>query len=278
MELDLPIVTRSQLRRDFAALGVAPGQTIMLHVSVRAIGWIVGGPDVVLDALLDLLTPDGTLMMYVAWEDRTDDMLTWPPERQAVYRAECPAFDPITSRAYRRWSILGEYLRTRKGACRSANPGASMVALGSRARSLTEDHPLAYGYGPGSPLAKLCEIRGQVLQVGVSPETVTLLHFSEHMADVAYKRIVRYPVPVLKAGKHTWVEIEEFDTGDGIVDWPEDYFAVIVSEYLAAGRARSGMVGAAPAHLFDGADLHAYAVAWMERSFRRPSPPPPTPG
>ena len=39
---DLPLATYSQLVRDLTGLGVEPGQTIMLHASVRAIGWIVG--------------------------------------------------------------------------------------------------------------------------------------------------------------------------------------------------------------------------------------------
>jgi len=258
-----PLVTKSQLSRDLASLGVRPGQTVMLHVSVRAIGWVVGGPDVVLDALLDLLTPQGTLMMYVAWEDRTDHLREWP----AAYRAECPPFDPATSRAHRQWSILTEYLRTRPGACRSGNPSASMAAVGARAQWLTENHPLQYGYGPGSPLARLCEIGGQVLQVGVPLDTVTLLHYSEHMARVRDKRITRYPAPILQNGQPTWVEIEEFDTSKGIVDWEEDYFSAIVRDYLAAGRGRSGTIGAAESHLFDAADLHRFAVAWMESVF-----------
>jgi aminoglycoside 3-N-acetyltransferase len=39
----------------------------MLHASVKAIGWVVGGPDIILEALLDLLTPAGTLMMLVSY-------------------------------------------------------------------------------------------------------------------------------------------------------------------------------------------------------------------
>ena len=50
---------------DVRALGVAPGTVLMLHASVRSIGWVVGGPDVVLDALVEALGPTGTLMMYV---------------------------------------------------------------------------------------------------------------------------------------------------------------------------------------------------------------------
>ena len=265
---DLLLVTHSQLVRDLTRLGVAPGQIVMLHVSVRAIGWIVGGPDVVLQALLDVLTPAGTLAMYVACEDRTDHWPEWSPERRAAYHAERPPFDPATSRANRKWSILTEYLRTRPGACRSANPGASVAAVGARAAWLTEAHPLQYGYGPGSPLAKLCEAGGYVLQVGVLLSTVTLLHYSEHMAAVPGKRTVRYSVPVLRDGQRVWVEVEEFDTGQGIVEWEGgDYFGAIVQDYLASGGGRSGMVGAAQSYLFDTAALHQVAVRWMERTF-----------
>lgn len=267
MHHELPLATISQLKRDFTNLGVEPGQTIMLHISVKAIGWIIGGPDVVLDVLLQLLTPNGTLMMYAAWEDRTDHWREWPTERQSAYLAECPPFDPATSRANRKWSILVEYLRTKPGACRSDNPGASMVAVGAKAQWLTNNHPLQYGYGPGSPLEKLCEIGGQVLQVGVPLSTVTLLHYSEHMANVKDKRIVKYLAPILQNGQLTWVEIEEFDTSKGIVNWNEDYFARIIQEYLASGKGNSGRVGAAQSRLFDAADLRRYATEWMERTF-----------
>jgi aminoglycoside 3-N-acetyltransferase len=268
IQSELPLVTRSQLIRDFKNLGLVPGQTIMLHASVRAVGWIVGGPDVVLQALLDLLTPAGTLMMYVAWEDRTDHLPEWPAERQAAYLAECPPFDPATSRANRKWSILTEYLRTLPGACRSANPGASVAAIGAKAQWITENHPLQFGYGPGSPLAKLCQAGGQVLLLGVSLDTLTLLHYSEHVVAVPNKRTVRYPVPVLQNGQRVWVDVQEFDTSRGIVDWDgEDYFALIARDFLALGNGRRGMVGAARSYLFDAAALHEFAVQWMQQAF-----------
>jgi aminoglycoside N3'-acetyltransferase len=87
-----PIVTRSQLVRNLGELGVSAGQTVMLHASVRNIGWIVGGPDVVLDAILAVLTPVGTLMMIASWEDNPYELEQWPRERQEAYLRECPSF------------------------------------------------------------------------------------------------------------------------------------------------------------------------------------------
>src|SRR3712207_8894196 len=113
-------VTRSRLHADLRALGVRAGRVLMLHASVRAIGWVVGGPRVILDALLDLLTPGGTLMMLASWEGNPYGMEAWPEERRAAWQAECPAFDPATSPAdHREMSILAEYLRTWPGARRS---------------------------------------------------------------------------------------------------------------------------------------------------------------
>lgn len=245
------------------------GQVIMLHVSVRAIGWIVGGPDMVIQALLDVLGDKGTLMMYVSWEDSPYDLSDRPENHQRAYLEECPPFDPARSRANREWSILTEYLRTWPGAFRSGNPDASVVTVGAKARWITENHPLNYGYGPGSPLAKLCQVKGKVLLLGAPLSSITLLHHAEHMAKVPEKRVVHYRMPLLRNGKRVWVDIEEFDTGRGIVDWDgeEDYFEVIAREYLSSGKGRQGRVGMAPSYLFDAADLVQFAIQWMESTF-----------
>jgi aminoglycoside 3-N-acetyltransferase len=253
------------MTRDFAALGVAAGQTVMLHASVKAVGWIVGGPDVILHALRKVLTPAGTLMMYVGWADGTQDMEEWPEEKRLAYEVECPAFDPVTSRTVREWSVLTEYLRTTPGALRSNHPEASVAAIGAQAQWLTENHPLQYGYGVGSPLEKLIQAGGKVLLLGSPFDSVTLLHYSECVARVANKRVVRYREPMLVNGQRTWVDIEEYDTSKGIVDWPGgDYFDAIVREYIESGEAQTGQVGAAQTYLLDARSLHEFAVRWME--------------
>jgi aminoglycoside 3-N-acetyltransferase len=241
----------------------------MLHVSVKAVGWIVGGPDVIIRALLDVLSPAGTLMMYVGWPDGTQEMECWPEDVRRLYFDECPPFDPATSRAVLEWSILTEYLRTWPGACRSAHPEASVAAVGARAEWITADHPLQYGYGEGSPLAKLVDAGGKVLLLGAPFNSVTLLHYAECVARVPGKRVTRYRVPLLEAGKRVWKDVEEFDTTNGIVDWEgEDYFGIITREFVEENGtgAVSHRVGHAETHLLDAGRLHRFGVAWMERN------------
>jgi aminoglycoside 3-N-acetyltransferase len=267
---DPPLITRSRIVRDLRSLGLEAGQVVMLHASVKAVGWVVGGPDVVLDALLEVLTPAGTLMMYIAWEDGTYEMRGWPEEKRQAYLDECPGFDASTSRAHRKWSVLTEYLRTRPGARRSGNPEWSMAAVGEKAGWLTKDHPMNHGAGPGSPMARLVEAGGKVLLLGAPLTAVSLLHYAEYVARVPNKRSVRYSEPVMQEGRREWVEIEELDSEDGIADWPGpggDYFTAIMQEFLSSGRGRQGLVGAGESYLLDAAELVDFAARWMEREF-----------
>jgi len=126
---------------------------------------------------------------------------------------------------------------------------------------------MQYGYGPGSPLAKLCEVGGKVLLLGAPLNTITLLHYAESMAKVPNKRIVHYKMPILRNWQRLWIEIEDFDTSRGIVANAEKYFQTIMHEYLSSGKGHSGKVGAAQSCLFDSADLAAFAIRWLEKAF-----------
>jgi aminoglycoside 3-N-acetyltransferase len=268
---DLPLVTRNTMAADLRALGVRAGSVLMLHASLRAVGWIVGGPDVALAAVRDVLGADGTLCMYVGWADSTYDMARWPVEKQRAYTEERPAFEPDTARAGAEWGVLTEHLRTTRGARRSGNPEGSIAAWGAKADLLTRDHPLQYGLGPGSPLERIVQARGDVLLLGSPHGAVTLLHYAEHLARVPNKRSVRYRVPLLVEGARRWCDVEELDSVGGITDWRSDeygndYFAALVDDYLARGRGKSGLVGAAMSHLFDAADVTNFAVQWMEKN------------
>jgi aminoglycoside 3-N-acetyltransferase len=258
------LVTQSQLVSDLKALGVAVGQIVMAHASVKAIGRIVGGPNVIVAALLETLTPAGTLLMYVGWEDIPDFVAELPPAVQQAYYAEHPPFDPRIARAVRDHGILAEIARGWPGALRSLNPEASVAAIGAQADWVTQDHPLNYGYGAGSPLEKLVEAQGQVLTLGAPLDTITLLHYAEYRARLREKRVIHYSCPILRAGTRVWVEVEDYDTGEPHADYT---FEQIAREYLAQGKGRQGTIGNAQSALFDAADLSAFAISWLEERF-----------
>jgi aminoglycoside 3-N-acetyltransferase len=256
--------TRRSLGADLEALGLSSGDAVLVHAALRKIGPIVGGPDTLIDALTDTVGPEGTILGYCDWQ--LEDEASADP----AARDDIPPFDPARSRSIRDNGAFPELLRTTPGATRSGNPGASMAALGGRAEWFTADHALDYGYGPQSPLGKLVEARGKTLLIGSPRDTMTLLHHAEHLADIPGKRIRRFEAPILTGMKTVWRTFEEFDTCDPVVEGlPGDYFATIVTEFLATGRGRTGAVGDAQCVLVDAAEIVPFAVSWLETRFPR---------
>jgi len=243
---------RSNLRQQLLDLELREGDTVMVHASLRAVGPIAGRAATLAEALLGVVGSEGTLMAYVDYE-KTDDV---------------PYFDPARSPASGDYGVFAEIVRTWPGAVRSRNPGASTVAIGARAAWLCADHPMDYGYGVGSPLAKLIEGKGKVLLLGSDLDHVTLLHYAEDRATLPNKRVIRVTEPVLVEGQVRDIMIEEFDTSEPILsEMTPHYFEQIISEFIAIGRARSGRVGQALSHLLSASELVAFAIEKMEREF-----------
>jgi aminoglycoside 3-N-acetyltransferase len=265
-------VTRSRIAADLSRLGVREGGVLMVHTRMSAIGWVVGAAETVVRALLDALGPEGTLMAYASWEEHVYHAADWPPEHRAAYLAEPPAFDLLASEAARDHGRVPERVRTWPGAERSAHPEASVVAVGARARWLTEDHPREDSYGPRSPFARLVDADGQVLMLGAPLDTVTLLHHAEAIARAPGKRRVTFTVPVGEGGAVVERTYTDIDTSRGAYPYerlglPEDEFAVIARAALDAGIGARGLVGQAESHLFPAPALTAFAVAWIDERF-----------
>jgi len=236
---------RSRLVHELRALGVPRAATVMVHASLKKLGPVAGGADAVLDAIVETLGPEGTLVMNLG-----------APDDVAFDAALTPA-DPSVG-------VLAEVLRRRSGAQVNDHVAARFAALGPRASALLEPTPHDDYYGPGSPLARFAE-DGLVLRLGADVDTITLTHYAEYLADIHGKRRVRRRYEHRRAGVQ-WVE--SLDDTDGIVAWSEgDYFSRIWLDYLATSAPWVGAVGGARAELFAAAPFVLFAARWIERTF-----------
>ena len=259
--------SRSELADGFRRLGVAPGDTVMLHASVRAVGRVAGGPDQIHLALKDALTDDGTLMMYASCPEHYDEVgrgnLTAEMEREVLDKL--PAFDALTARAQRDNGTLVEFLRTYPGSIVNAHV-ARFVVWGRQAQYLISHQPWDFAVGSGSALERLVTLDGKILLLGCDHDTVTFLHYAEHIADMPGRRVVSYQVPVQENGRRVWREMKEFDTSDqgAHPHWPERFFAKVVDTFLAQTNNCGGRVGDASSFLIDAKRLLGFAVGVMQ--------------
>lgn len=266
--------TGADLAANLRDLGLGPGGSVLAHVGIRSLGPLIGGPDTLVDALLDVVAPGGTVLGYTDWQAPYLDLVGDDGHVPDELRPHIPPFDAAASRAIRDNGAFPEFLRTRLGALRSGSPGASIAALGARAEWFVRDHPIDYGYGPGSPLAKLVEAGGTVAMIGAPWDTMTLLHHAEHLADLPGKRIVRYEVPFATPSGTVWRTVEEFDTSRPVTAaFDDDHFGRIVAGYrTGTTRGRRGRVGDADTLVVDAADICAFAIRWLEERGRTGHP------
>ena len=234
---------------------------------------MVGGAETVVQALLDALGPDGTLIAYTGWQDEPpDDSDALDSETRRTYLEEHPAYDPRFALSRREHGRVPETLRTWPGALHSGHPEAGVAAIVPLAGVLTAEHPYDDAYGAGTPYARLVEIGGQVIVLGAPLETVTLIHHAEAIAEAPGKRRVDYDMPVMVNRERVWRTFSDINTSEGALPYEsilgkEDYIEHISRLALRAGAGESGPVGEATAHLFDARRLCGHAVGWIEHHF-----------
>lgn len=196
--------TVASLRADLARLGVEPGMVLTVHASLSRLGFVAGGAQAVVEALLAAVGPSGTLMMPTH-SGHLSDPASWtdPPEAWwDTIREATPAYDPLLTPT-RGMGAIAECFRHVPGVLRSAHPCVSAAAVGPDADALVDHHPLELGLGEGSPQARLYDLDGHVLLLGVTHANNTSLYVSELRAAAPNPRRRRVRLRCARVGGGT---------------------------------------------------------------------------
>jgi len=253
-------VTVDSIAADFRALGVEAGDTLLVHSSLRELGWVAGGPQAVVDALQRVLTPQGSLVMPAHSTQYSDPSVWSAPSVPAHWpeqiREHMPPFRPEVTPT-REMGAIAECFRSCPESRRSSHPLSSFTAWGAGTSEIVDSHTFENGLGEESPLARVYDREGSVLMLGTDYETCTSLHLAEYRGDFGKMR-VEAGAPVLQDGERTWVEWKDIEVDSD--DFPE---AGAAFEATHPEAVVSGDVGAATAKLVDQPTLVEFAADWF---------------
>ncbi|WP_435360944.1 aminoglycoside N(3)-acetyltransferase [Haloarchaeobius sp. DFWS5] len=253
-------ITVDRLVSDLHELGVEPGDTIIVHSSLSALGWVCGGPPAVVDALCAAVTDAGTVVCPTHSGGYSDpDYWENPPvpdDWKERIRETMPAYRPAVTPT-RGMGVIPETFRTYPGVIRSRHPTVSFAAWGADAESVTADHSYDEPLGEESPLARVYDLGGKVLLLGVGYDRNTSLHLAEYR-DEHPPQLKANGAPILEDGERTWLRYADLE--------------VFSDDFPDAGRAFEaenpdvvsiGPVGAATARLCDQPKLVDFAAEWF---------------
>jgi aminoglycoside 3-N-acetyltransferase len=252
--------TVQSLVEDLHALGVAPAALLLVHSSLSRLGYVAGGAQAVVEALLAAVGPTGTIVMP-AFSSDLSDPCRWvaPPVPESwwpVIREQAPAFDPAVTPTRSMGAIVNCFLRF-PDVRRGAHPRDSFAAHGPAAARIVDDHPFAYAMGEKSPLARVYELDGDVLLLGVDHGNNSSLHLAEYRCDLPVTDWISEGAPVLVDGVRTWVTFPD-RAGNS------DDFVELGEAFARTGKERHGLVGAGTGRLMRQRDVVDFGVRWLE--------------
>jgi aminoglycoside 3-N-acetyltransferase len=239
--------TAAALVADFVSLGLRRDMIVMVHSSLGRVGWTDGGPVTVIQALLAVLGPNGTLAMPAESPQLSD------PAGHDVFDAQTT---PTTMGA------IPEAFRSYPGTRRSSHPLVSVCANGRHARQITAEHALEFCEGRGTPFEKLYELNAWTLLLGVGFNRCTSLHYAESLVPNRRTMISRFPI--IEHGVRVWVEKLSMGTDNGT------HFPSVGQRFADCGHVRSGKVGNAAALLFSTRALVDFAEGYFREALTSP--------
>lgn len=242
-------ITKERLEKDISVCGLKAGDTVLMHSGLKAIGFVEGGADSVIDAILSTIGPEGTLMV---------------PAFSYSYAGKPDAvpFDVKTTPGSRNGAIAAR-LREWPEAVRSAHPSHSFAAIGKNAHFLCKNHLPAHAVSNPSPLTKLLELDGRILFLGCGLDCNVMLHLAEAQARFRYDHLPFRPI---------WGEDYIIASPGGplripVLEHPGcDYrFPIVAEKLLRENRGTCRPVGMSEAFLFSARDVLETGIEMLDQ-------------
>lgn len=253
--------TLETLIEDFKKLGLENDDTIMLHVSQSAIGYIIGATETLFNALTRVIGPLGTMIVSTQTMDNSDPKNWNNPKIKEEWieliKEQIPAYDPKITQT-RNMGAFSEYIRNHPYRERSKHPQVSFAAIGFHAKKITKKHDLTPKFGMTSPLGAIYNLKNaKIIMIGTNLDKATGLHLAEVLSS-GYNKKIKESCAMFVDNKRKWVTYED-------KDYNSDNFLLIEKDYLKNNKIEEGFIGNAKTRVYDFNHIVDYAVKWLDR-------------
>lgn len=164
-----PHIIGANIHKSLVELGLKKGSVIFVHSSLSKFGYVEGGAEAVVSALIKTVGEKGTVAV---------------PGFSFSLGKDSSVFDVKNTPS--EMGKISEALRNRKGTYRSHHLTHSVVAIGYKAKELTETHSIT-PCAKESPFRKLIDWGAYILLLGVDQNVNTTFHVIEEKKIVLYK-------------------------------------------------------------------------------------------
>ena len=253
------LVLKTDLIKSFMNVGVKKGDTLIVHCSMSKLGYVCGGAQTVIEALMECVGVDGNIVMPTQTWKNLDPQKGVHWEVDALYweliRKNWPADDKEITPS-NNMGCVAEMFRKWPNVLRSDHPARSFAAWGKDAEYIVSNHDLSNIFGENSPLHKIYNLKGKILLVGVGYDKCTSLHLAENFASIKKEYCVENSA-IIKDGKRHWVEYKTMDVDDSD-------FCKLGEEFENKNNIVCKIVEDAEIRCIDQVQLVDFAIKWFE--------------
>lgn len=205
-EIVQQVITKEDIINSLKRLGVTSNMILEVHAKLSSFEYVLGGARTVVDALLELVGDGGTIVMPLHFKDNAEPSNMTRPSISAdlweTVRQEMPANNPVLSDLSEGNEIVDEF-RKRDDVVFSTHPNFAYVAWGKYAKLLCNRQSTHFPLADESPIARLYELKGNVLLMGCGFEECTCMHLAEYHSE-ARPIVIKGASTLNKNGEREW--------------------------------------------------------------------------
>ena len=209
------MLTKDDFKSALIRLGVKKGMLLYVSASIEHFRYVVGGAQSVIEALMELVGYDGTIVMAAPTRHLCDPVETGviPRDRADEARKHALPFNKKLSVPSEVGEVTVQFMRN-DAVLRSNHPMVSFLAWGKYAKLIVEKHPLHFGMNQESPLGKIKEYNGYVITIGNEYKDCEIFHLAQYMTMKCPIRI--YSCPIEKSGATSWIQILDLELDNSL--------------------------------------------------------------